>query len=97
MYLGTTRQFKALVANSMVPTLRGLGLGRVGGILMLDWWPGGHPRPITVAGTGHPAGALQPNPASECYKDVDPKDASHGAMSSILAPCTCTALEERSA
>ena len=27
---GTTRRFKALVANRMVPTLRGLGLGRVG-------------------------------------------------------------------
>ena len=93
---GTTRHFKALVANRMVPTLRGVGLGRVGGILMLGWWSSGHPRPITVVGTWHPAATFQGNPASECYKDAHPRDSSHGAISSILGPRTCTALEERS-
>ena len=93
---GTTRHFKALVANRMVPTLRGVGLGRVGGILMLGWWSSGHPRPITVVGTGHPAATFQGNPASECYEDVDPRDPSYGAISPIPGPCTCTALEERS-
>ena len=91
---GTTGHFKALVANRMVPTLRGVGLGRVGGILMLGWWSSGHPRPITVVGTGHPAAAFQGNPASECYKDVDPKDASHGAIFLRLSGTDKTALEE---
>ena len=80
----------------MVPTLRGLGLGRVGGILMLGWWHNGHYKAITGLDTGHLAGALQPNPASACYKDVDPRVTSRGAMSLILGPCACTALQERS-
>ena len=33
--LGTTRHSKALLACSMVPTLRELSLGRVGSVLML--------------------------------------------------------------
>ena len=95
---GTTRNFKALVANRMVPTLRGVGLGRVGGILMLGWWSSGHPRPITIVGTGHPAATFQGNPGSVCYEEVslDTGVPSHGAISPILGPCTCTALEERS-